>query len=379
MNTHRQASPHQLRILHTEWSDGWGGQERRIISEMAGMASRGHHVVLATRPQCRIAAEAAKIGIPVLLLPMRNKADLGSIIPLARYLSREGIQVVNTHSGVDSWIGAFAAKLARTPALVRTRHLNIPLKRNWMNFVHYMANRIVSCGQTMKSQLVGGCGFPPEQVTSIPTGIDFARFAPARSRSQVRQELGIAEDEFAVLMVGVIRSVKRHEIALRAFQVFLEKHPGAQLLLAGEGPMRERMVELAAELGITGKVRFLGHREDVPDLMAAADLLLLTSRSEGVPQAVTQALGLGLPVVATAVGGVPELIIHERTGLLVPPEDPHAAAEAMLRVADDAQLAARLGEAGRRHALAEFSLDAMLDNTESLLNALLQAGPGRCR
>jgi glycosyltransferase involved in cell wall biosynthesis len=379
MNTHRQASPHPLRILHTEWSDGWGGQERRIISEMAGMARRGHHVVLATRPQCRIAAEAAKIGIPVLLLPMRNKADLASIIPLARYLSREGIQVVNTHSGVDSWIGAFAAKLARTPALVRTRHLNIPLKRNWVNFVHYMANRIVSCGQTMKSQLVEGCGFPPEQVISIPTGIDFARFTPARPRSQVRQELGIAEDEFAVLMVGVIRSVKRHEIALRAFQAFLEKHPAAQLLLAGDGPMRERMVELAAELGIAGKARFLGHREDVPDLMAAADLLLLTSRSEGVPQAVTQALGLGLPVVATAVGGVPELIIHERTGLLVPPEDPHAAAEAMLRVADDAQLAARLGGAGRRHALAEFSLDAMLDNTEALLNALVQTVPGRSR
>jgi len=366
----------KLRILHTEWSDGWGGQERRIIGEMAGLTARGHHVVLATRPQCKIAGEAAKIGIPLLFLPMRNKADLRSIILLARYLRREEIQVVNTHSGVDSWIGAFAAKLAGTPVLVRTRHLNIPLKRNWLNFVHYLADQIISCGETMKTRLVEICHFPPTQVTSIPTGIDFTRFTPSHSRQQVRQALGLAPEDFVVLMAGIIRSVKRHAIALQAFQHLLQRHPAAQLLLAGEGPMLERTQQLAAELHIADKVHFLGHREDVPDLMAAADLLLLTSSSEGVPQAVTQALGLGVPVVATSVGGVPELIWHEETGLLVPAENPQATADALLRIAEDPALAARLGAAGRAHALANYSHTAMLDKTEALLNALLAAKAG---
>lgn len=370
------AAAAKLRILHTEWSDGWGGQERRIIGEMAGLTARGHHVVLATRPQCKIAGKAAKIGIPVLFLPMRNKADLRSIIPLARYLRREAIQVVNTHSGVDSWIGAFAAKLAGTPVLVRTRHLNIPLKRSWLNFVHYLADQIISCGETMKTQLVEGCHFPPTQVTSIPTGIDFTRFTPSHSRQQVRQALALAPEDFVVLMAGIIRSVKRHAIALQAFQHLLQRHPTAQLLLAGEGPMLERMQQLAAELHIADKVHFLGHREDVPDLMAAADLLLLTSSSEGVPQAVTQALGLGVPVVATSVGGVPELILHEETGLLVPAENPQATADALLRIAEDPALAARLGAAGRAHALANYSHTAMLDKTEALLNALLAAKAG---
>ena len=135
--------------------------------------------------------------------------------------------------------------------------------------------------------------------------------------------------------------------------------------------MQERMKQLAADLAIADRMSFLGHREDVPDLLKTADLMLLTSSSEGVPQAITQALGLGVPVVATAVGGVPELVIHEHTGLLVPPEDPLAVAEAMARLADDLALATRLGEEGRRHVMAKFSLDAMLDKTEHLYRALL--------
>ncbi|MGD9787002.1 MAG: glycosyltransferase [Sulfuricellaceae bacterium] len=360
-----------LRILHTEWSDGWGGQERRIIAEMTGMKARGHDMILATRPQCRIREEAQRQGIRVLEVDMRGKFDWQAILKLARHLKKEAVQVVDTHSGIDSWIGALAAKLAHTPVLVRTRHLNNPLRRSWLNFVHYLPDRIVTCGENTRAQLVGQCGFPAEQIASIPTGIDFSNFSPSLSRPSVRQALGIGDNDFLVLMVGILRSVKRHEIAMQAFQRFLERQPNAWLVLAGEGPMREGLGKLAAQLGIADRIKFLGHREDIPDLLAAADILLLTSRSEGVPQAVTQALGLGVPVIATAVGGVPELIIHEKTGLLVPPENPKAAAEALSRLANDPAFAARLGEAGRRHALDHFSLDTMLDKTESLFHTLL--------
>lgn len=366
-----------LRILHTEWSDGWGGQERRIIAEMAGMKARGHEMILATRPQCRIREEALRHGIRVLELDMRGKFDWRAIRQLARHLRKEAVQVVDTHSGIDSWIGGLAAKLAGTPVLVRTRHLNNPLRRSWLNFVHYLPARIVTCGENTRAQLVGQCGFPAEQITSIPTGIDFSRFTPSHPRHPVRQALGIGENDFLVLMVGILRSVKRHEIAMQAFRHFLERQPDAWLVLAGEGPMREGLEKLAAQLGIADRMKFLGHREDIPDLLAAADTLLLTSRSEGVPQAVTQALGLGVSVVATAVGGVPELVIHEETGLLVPPENPEATAAALARLADNPTLAAKLGEAGRRHALDNFSLEAMLDKTESLFHTLLAEKTGK--
>lgn len=356
-----------LRILHTEWSDGWGGQERRVISEIEGMRRRGHAVALATRCGCRIAQEAARRDIPVQYFPMRGKFDAASIMGLCRYLRRERIQVVNTHSGIDSWIGAFAGKLAGVPLLIRTRHLNLPLRRNRFNFVHFMADRIVTCGESMRHMLVSQCGFPPAQLASIPTGVDFSRFHPTKDRSQVRAEIGVGDDDYLILMVGVIRGVKRHTVALEAFRR-LAARPGITLALAGDGPMRPDMEQLAQSLGIADRVRFLGQREDIPDLITAADLLLLTSRSEGVPQAVTQALGLGTPVVSTDVGGVPELIRHEQTGLLVPAEDPPAVAEAISRLAGDPTLSRQLAAQGKAHVIAGFSLEAMLDKTERLLH-----------
>ncbi|HCA27483.1 MAG TPA: hypothetical protein DEP05_07585 [Betaproteobacteria bacterium] len=286
---------------------------------------------------------------------------------LYRYLRRERIQVVNTHSGIDSWIGAIASKLAGAPLLIRTRHLNLPLRRNRFNFVHFMADRIVTCGESMRRMLISQCGFPPAQLASIPTGVDFSRFRPTKNRSRVRAEIGVGDDDYLILMVGVIRGVKRHAVALEAFRR-LAADADMTLALAGDGPMRPDMERLAQSLGIADHVRFLGQREDVPDLITAADLLLLTSRSEGVPQAVTQALGLGTPVVSTDVGGVPELIRHEQTGLLVPAEDPPAVAEGISRPASDPAPGRRLATQGKTHVMAGFSLAAMLDKTERLLH-----------
>lgn len=360
-----------MRILHTEWSDGWGGQERRIISEMRGMQTRGHTLWLATREHARIRTEAEKAGIPTLILPLRRAVDPGSVLRLRRQLRRLNVEIVNTHSGVDSWIGGLAARSAGTPVLLRTRHLDIPLRRSWTNFVHYLPDRIIACGEAIRARLVDQCGFPPEQIVSIPTGIDFDTFRPQRSREEMRAELGLGDTDLVVIMVGIIRSVKRHAVALETVQKLARNYPNIRLLIAGDGPLREEVQAQAGALGLDMHVRFLGYRSDVADLMQAADALLLTSRSEGVPQAVTQALGLGLPVVATEVGSVPELVRHERTGLLAPAEQPEAIAAQLRRIIDNPDWARRLGAQGRTHVRAHYSLTSMLDATEGLCEHLL--------
>ncbi|MDA8382275.1 MAG: glycosyltransferase [Betaproteobacteria bacterium] len=362
-----------MRILHTEWSDGWGGQEHRIISEIVGMRARGHDAWLATRPQCAIAREAARRDIPVALFGMRHRADLGTLVRLARFLRRERIEIVNTHSSLDSWLGAFAARLARVPVLVRTRHLNLPLKRGPVHFAHYLPDAVITCGDAMKKRLVEENGFPEPRVASIPTGIDFGAFRPMRPREAVRRDLGLAPSDFVILMAAVLRSVKRHALALEAFAELLPSRPNARLVLAGNGPLRRETEQRAAALGIAQCVHFLGHRDDVADLMQAADVCLLTSRSEGVPQALTQAMGLGVPVVATAVGGVPELVAHERTGLLVPPESAKAIAAALERVAENPAWSKRLAAQGQARVLSDFSLETMLAKTDALFRALLAA------
>lgn len=360
--------PH-YHLLHTEWSDGWGGQERRIVNEMAGMQARGHQVHLATRAGAQIIAPAQAAGITVTTLPFAGKFDRATISGLVRYIREHRIDLVNTHSGKDSWSGGLAAKWARV-RLVRTRHLDLPLRRHPLNFVHYLHDALISCGQLMREHLLAA-GFPAQEVVSIPTGIDFERFTPTQSRTQVRAQLGIPPQAPMALMVGVIRSVKRHEIALRAWVQVAAAFPQARLVLAGDGPLREAMIALAGQLGIADQVQFLGHREDVANLIAAADVGLLTSHSEGVPQAITQMLGLGLPVVATAVGGVPELIMAQETGLLVPPEDPFATAQALLTCLQQPHYAQTLARRGQQHVLAHYSLRAMLDQTEALYARLL--------
>lgn len=360
-------------ILHTEWSDGWGGQERRIFSELQGMRERGHRVLLAARRQCTLARKAAEAGIPTSYFAFAGKFDPITVLQLYRFIRTQRVDIVSTHSGIDSWVAGMAARLAGV-ALVRTRHLNLPLKRTWHNFVHYLPQRIVTCGQATLANLRDEQGFPSTQLASIPTGIDFDCFIPRRSRFEVRQELGLSAESgqpyFIVLMAAVIRAVKRHEVAVKAFALLHQQHPDTLLVFAGDGPMRAQIESLCATCGVAEAVRFLGHRDDIADLMAASDALLLTSRSEGVPQVVTQAMGLGLPVVATAVGGVPELVVNEQTGLLVPAEAPAETAAALGRLYADGALRERLAAAGRQHALARFSLSAMLDSTEALYSEL---------
>ncbi|MDQ3261743.1 MAG: glycosyltransferase family 4 protein [Pseudomonadota bacterium] len=358
-----------MHILHTEWSNGAGGQERRILSESVGMLKRGHRVTIATGADCWIASEARRLGIPVEVCPMRGKADFRAIRALMRFCRRENVDILHAHSGIDSWVGGIAAKFAGVPA-VRTRHLFLPLKYNPINFVHYLFDRFFALGETMRTMLVKECGFPPEKVINIPTGIDFTSFSPRHSKQEIRSTLQINADVFVVLTVAVIRGVKRHDVALRAYKILHTKFPNSLYLIAGEGPMRRDMERLASELGIDDAVRFLGHRTDIADLIRAADVMLLTSRSEAQSQALTQSIGLGLPAVATAVGGVPEVVMHEKTDLLVPPDDPGQTASAILRIAEDPAFARSLGELGKAHALQHYSLEVMLDRSEAVYRQL---------
>ena len=336
------------------------------------MLKRGHRVTIATGAECWIAGEARRLGIPVEICPMRGKADIRAIRALIKFCRRENVDILHTHSGIDSWIGGIAAKFAGVPA-VRTRHLFLPLKYNPINFVHYLFARFFALGETMRTMLVKECGFPADKVINIPTGIDFASFVSRFSRHEMRSTLQIDDDAFVVLTVAVIRGVKRHDVALRAFKILLATFPNSRYLIAGEGPMRSDMERLASELGIDDAVRFLGHRTDVADLIRAADVMLLTSRSEAQSQALTQSIGLGLPAVATAVGGVPEVILHEKTGLLVPPDDPERTASALLRIAQNPAFAATLSAQGKMHAQQHYSLEVMLDRSEAVYRQLLAA------
>jgi len=359
-----------MKILHTEWSDGLGGQEKRILLEVKGLKKRGHEVTIACREGSRIRDEAIKSGIDVTTVPMRATYDLFGIIRLYRIIKKRGVHIVNTHSGIDSWIGGIAARLAGFPVLIRTRHLDIPLRRNILNFIHYLPHLYITCGEVMRMNLIRDCGFPEDRVISVPTGVDEGFFGIRRDKSICRR-YGIMETAPVITNIGILRKVKGHEVTLRAVRRVIKEIPDAVFLIVGDGPRRDALERFVDELGIRKHVIFTGYLDDISGVYAFTDVVILSSWSEGLPQSLLQAMAAGIPVVATRVGGVSEVVSHEKTGLLVEPGDHEALADGIIKVIREPILREQMVTLAKGLVRSRYTLNQMLDAIErAYINAI---------
>jgi glycosyltransferase involved in cell wall biosynthesis len=358
-----------LNIVHTEASTGWGGQELRILTEMAGMARRGHRLHLVAPPDAQIVTAARARGLSVDTLPIEWKR-LPGLVAMRRWLARHHgkIDVVNAHSSTDAWLAAVAlATLPRAPGLVRTRHLSTPVNRlattRWL--YQRATSHIVVTGEALKSRLVRYNRYDPATITSVRTGIDLARFRP-RDRDEACAQCGV-DARPAVGIVATLRDWKGHDYLLDAWRELKTRVPGWQLLIIGDGPRRAHLERRVHELDIGADVRFVGNQEDVPAWLACLDIAVLPSYGdEGVPQSLMQAAACGLPAVSTPVGAIAEAVVDGETGLLVSPRDPRALAQALATLMNDRALRERMGRAAHAYAQSHFGIDAMLDAMEAI-------------
>jgi len=363
----------KLRILHTEASCAWGGQEIRILEEAAGLIGRGHDVQLVVPAGATIAGEAKERGIPVHLasLDRRRPKSLLALLKIVRKLRPE---VIVTHSSTDSWLVSVATRLIATkPVVVRTRHVSTAVKPGAPNRWLYgrVPARVVTTGETVRGQLIAGLGLDPSHVVSIPTGIDTMRFRVG-DRISARRRLGLPDGPL-VGVVATLRSWKGHRFLLKAMT-----DPAlvrARLVIVGDGRRATALREEARDLGLDGRIVFAGHQNDVVPWLQALDVFALPSiANEGVSQALMQAMACEVPVIATDIGATGELVVDREAGLLVPPENPAALAQAIARLLEDRAFAARLAVAGRRRVEEKYTKDAMLDAMERLLTEV--AGHG---
>lgn len=360
-----------MNILHTEASCGWGGQEIRILEESRGLIGRGHEVSVACPAHARMMTEAPRFGVPVVSLPIEFKT-LGGFLALRGYLASHAPDVVNTHSSADSWLtGLACATLANPPAIVRSRHISAPVSGNPFNrWLYRQASGVVTTGESLRRHLLETLDLDPARVVSVPTGIDTERFAPA-DKAAAKAALGLKPEQRHLGIVATLRSWKGHLFLLDAFAQL--KRPDLHLLIVGEGPMRGPIEEKIATLRLGANVTLTGQRVDPECWLQAMDVFCLPSyANEGVPQAILQAMLCALPIVTTPVGAILEAVNDGDTALVVPPKDAAALAGAIARLLDDSALAARLGNAARRVAGADFSRDAMLDRMESLFAATMR-------
>jgi len=360
-------------ILHTEWSGGWGGQEMRIVAESVAMQARGHKMVIACQPDSQILREAKAAGLLTVPMRMRKGLDVAGIAQCMRVIRAHNIDLVHTHSSPDAWTCGIAARLAGV-RVVRSRHLSTPVKPGWTSRLVYgrLADRVITSGQAIRDHLIAIHALDPARIVSIPAGIDVKEFTPATDSRAVRRELGFADTDFVVGIVAVLRSWKGHAHLIDAVHRLCAQNVPAKLLIVGAGPQEDALRRKVKEIGMDGRVLMLGYRTDVPRLIGAMDCAVLPStKNEATSQALPQALAMKVPVIATAVGGLPEVVIHEQTGLLIPPGDSDALCRALLWVHQQPAEAKQMAERGQAHVHANFTFENMVDRTEAIYRELV--------
>lgn len=368
-----------MKIIHTEASLGWGGQEIRILSEAAGMIERGHEALVLCSPDSRIFIEGPKRGVPTIALPIGRKR-LGGLFAMRRWLTHNHVDVINTHSSTDSWLSAIAcATLTDPPAIVRTRHISAPVPNNRTTRWLYLnaTQHIATTGEKLRQTLINNNHYPAQQLSSVPTGIDTSYFVPptAAEKAAARVALGLPDKHLLIGIVATLRSWKGHRYLLEAFARLAL--PDAQLVIVGGGPQAEALQQQLAALNLAGQVALPGDQTDVRPWLQAMDIFVLPSyANEGVPQSLMQAMCCSLPCVTTDVGSISELALPDETALLVKTHDAQDLATALARLAVDPALRQRLGTAARTHCAARFGREAMLDSMESIFrNAIASKKP----
>jgi glycosyltransferase involved in cell wall biosynthesis len=364
-----------LSIVHTENSCGWGGQEIRILTEARGFLDRGHRVTLVAPGEAPIADAGERQGVPVFRLDIRRKRP-ANFVALRRWLAerRAHIDVLNTHSSTDSWLGAIACATMRgAPPIVRTRHVSTTIRnRPTTRWLYTRATaHIVTTGEALRTQLARDNGVPLERMTSIPTGIDLARVVPGDATA-ARARVGLPPRP-TIGIVATLRDWKGHDVLFEALARERAAWSAWNVVVVGDGPYRDRLDAQLAALDLADRVRFAGQQEDVVPWLQALDLFALPSwGEEGVPQAIMQAMACGIPVVSTTVGAIREAVLDGVTGIIVPPRDATALGAALARLRDDTSMRGRFASAGRERATRDFGLDRMLDRMETVFRAVLE-------
>lgn len=354
-------------VLHTEASVGFGGQEIRILVEARWLLDHGWNVVVAAQPGSRLLEEARRAAVPVEPVRMRSALDVRAVLVLRRLIAARGVDLVHTHSSIDAWVGGVAARSRRLP-VVRSRHVSIPvLKRRAL--VYRLADRVVTSGEAV-AEIVARAGVPRERIVPMHPGIDTTRFHPGVSGGAVRAELGLTGS--TVGLVANIRGSKGHDVFLEAARDVLTTHPSTRFVIVGDGIGFDTVRDRVKAMGLDGRVIMTGFRRDVPEVIAALDLLVLPStRSEATSQVIPQALAVGTPVVVSDIGGARAVVEDGVTGRIVPPADRAALAEAIRRSLDDPDGARAMARRGGELVRARYGLDAVMRRTTAVYEALL--------
>jgi len=354
-----------VRVLFLNPVEGWGGAEKWMLEAAVGLERRGHHAFVRGRESAEWVPAYRARGVDAEPWPIRGDLHPRAVVRAARFLARERIDLVCAHLHGAVRLGGVAARLVGgVPVVVRKGlpDMKPGLRQEWT--YRTFLDGIVTPAEAVRRELLRYPFFHPSRVRVVRNGVRVPEERPDPiARAALRERLGLRRARVLVFAAR-FHPNKGHRFLLPAFASLVRDFPDARLLLVGDGPLRHELTLLADRLRIRSKVVFAGFRADVDEVLPLAEVFVLPSLAEGLPNAVLEAMAAGLPVVATAVGGVPELVQEGRTGFLVPPGDPGPLADRLRILLREPDRGRRMGDAGRDRARREFTMDRMVDGVE---------------
>ncbi len=376
----RGAAERPIRIVRVIARLNVGGPAVYTISLAAGLdpAHFQQWLVTGVAPPYEgdMLADAQARGVTPIVVPHLGRAidprdDLRAFMALVRLFRQLRPDIVETHTAKAGVVGRLAAWAAGVPITVHTFHGHVfhsyfsPARSALVRWIERLlalrTTRIIALGRAQRAEILGYGVGRPEQIVSVPIGLDLEPYRVSeRHRGKLRAELGIGPHTELVGIVARLTAIKAHEVFLQAAATVYRQHPDAQFVVVGAGERQAELAQLAEEYGIAPAVHWLGWRRDLPVVYADLDVVALTSRNEGLPTTLVEAMAAGRPVVATRVGGVPTLVTHGETGLLAASGDANALAAGMLALLNNRQYAHRLGAAARESVYPFYDLSAFI-------------------
>jgi glycosyltransferase involved in cell wall biosynthesis len=361
-----------MRVAQVNLQRDWGGAERHVLLLSKGLHERGEQVSVCCHPRGGLFREAQRIPMACTTVAAANQVDLAAALRLAGRLFRFRPEIIHVHTPKDYLCGFLASRILPGAVLALTRHMVLPVKP-MMRRIYSKAAVVICLSSGIRDHLEEQ-GIPTPLLRLGRSGIDTAAFGAERShdkRESYRQAWSVQRDDTVFGTIGRLVTGKGYDCLLQAAarvtvlqDGVLDDHGGRiKLVFIGEGPERGRLERQAQTLGVSHLVYFAGFSSDIPGVLAALDGFVLASEGEMLPLSVMEAMAAGLPVVATAVGGIPELVEPEVTGLLVPPRAPAILADSLMRLAERTDLRRHMGARGQERARRDFTISAMVDDT----------------
>jgi glycosyltransferase involved in cell wall biosynthesis len=369
-----------MRILHLNTERTWRGGEQQCLYLLEGLKAHDIACHLVCPPDSPLEERAEKSGIPVFPVTMRGETDLSAVFQIRRLIRKGRYHIVHSHTSHAHTLAFLASAGIPTIRLV-TRRVDFSIFRH--SFLHlsgmkyrYMADFYIAISHEIKRVLVND-GLAPHRIFVVHSGVDLDRFLGI-SADHLKEEFSIGHEEKIVLNVAHLAGHKGQKYLVEAIPRILREVPLVRFFIVGGGQLRSELIQRTDSLGLKDKIVFTGFRKDVGAFYNLADLFVMSSVKEGLGTAVLDALALGLPVVATKAGGIPESVLHDRTGRLVPPGDSAALAKEVIYMLKQPNEALRMGRQGQVFAREHFSIQAMIERNIDVYHQISGRRPGNC-